>query len=59
MDIKVLSSILGYAQASTTLNRYGHALPNHKKVSMEKMRSFYVSKSAEKNFDTNRWCQNS
>ncbi|MCL2301390.1 MAG: site-specific integrase [Firmicutes bacterium] len=42
MDIKVLSAILGHAQASTTLNRYGHALPDHKRLSMEKMRSFYV-----------------
>lgn len=41
MDIKVLSAILGHAQASTTLNLYGHALPDHKKNSMEKMRSFY------------------
>lgn len=43
MDIKVLSSILGHAQASTTLNLYGHALPNHKKVSMEKMSEFYTT----------------
>lgn len=41
MDMKVLSAILGHAQASTTLNLYGHALPDHKKVSMEKMRAFY------------------
>ena len=43
MDIKVLSSILGHAQASTTLNLYAHALPDHKKHSMEKMSSFYGS----------------
>ena len=41
MDIKVLSSILGHAQASTTLNLYAHALPDHKKLSMEKMSVFY------------------
>ena len=41
MDVKVLSSILGHAQASTTLNLYAHALPDHKRDSMEKMRSFY------------------
>ncbi len=41
MDIKVLSSILGHAQASTTLNLYAHALPDHKKTSMEKMAVFY------------------
>lgn len=43
MDIKVLSSILGHAQASTTLNLYGHALPDHKRASMDKMRDFYVT----------------
>lgn len=48
MDIKVLSSILGHAQASTTLNLYAHALPDHKRDSMEKMRSFYGA-----GFDTN------
>lgn len=41
MDIKVLSSILGHAQASTTLNLYAHALPDHKRQSMEKMSAFY------------------
>ena len=50
MDIKVLSSILGHAQASTTLNLYGHALPDHKKASMERMREFY---RAAIGFDTN------
>ena len=37
MDIKVLSSILGHIQASATLNFYAHALPDHKKESMDKM----------------------
>ena len=41
MDIKVLSSILGHAQASTTLNLYAHALPDHKRQSMDKMSAFY------------------
>ena len=48
MDVKVLSYILGHAQASTTLNLYAHALPDHKRDSMEKMRSFYGV-----GFDTN------
>ena len=48
MDVKVLSPILSHAQASTTLNLYAHALPDHKRVSMEKMRSFYGA-----TFDTN------
>lgn len=39
MDILVLSKILGHAQASTTLNKYGHVLPNHKRASMEKIRA--------------------
>ena len=41
MDIKVLSSLLGHAQASTTLNFYAHALPDHKKDSMDKMVQYY------------------
>lgn len=38
MDILVLSKILGHAQPSTTLNKYGHVLPNHKRTSMDKIR---------------------
>ena len=45
MDIKVLSALLGHAQASTTLNLYGHVLPDHK-ISMEKMRGNYMSCSS-------------
>ena len=41
MDIKVLAAILGHAQASTTLNRYGHVLPDHKVTSMARMEKFY------------------
>jgi len=33
--------MLGHAQASTTLNFYAHALPSHKKESMEKMSMYY------------------
>lgn len=51
MDIKVLSTILGHAQASTTLNLYAHALPDHKRDSMEKMRGFYTG-TADTNTDT-------
>ena len=43
MDIKVLLSIFGHPQVSTTLNLYGHALPNHKKVSIEKSESYTTS----------------
>lgn len=49
MDVKVLSSILGHAQASTTLNLYAHALPDHKRASMEKMSEYYTASS-----DTNK-----
>ncbi|MBQ7974065.1 MAG: site-specific integrase [Clostridia bacterium] len=48
MDIKVLSAILGHAQASTTLNLYAHALPDHKKTSMEKMGAFYGNPLCDK-----------
>ena len=41
-DILILSD----AQASTTLNLYGHVLPDHKKISMEKMRGNYMSCSS-------------
>lgn len=36
-DIKVLADILGHADASTTLNKYAHALPDHKRNSMDKL----------------------
>lgn len=36
-DVKVLADILGHADASTTLNKYGHALPDHKKSTMDKL----------------------
>ena len=42
MDILVLSKILGHAQPSTTLNKYGHVLPNHKRESMEKIRPLHL-----------------
>ncbi|MCH5348638.1 MAG: tyrosine-type recombinase/integrase [Oscillospiraceae bacterium] len=38
MDILVLSRILGHAQPSTTLNKYGHVLAEHMRTSMEKIR---------------------
>ena len=31
MDINTISKILGHSKVSTTLNKYFHALPNHKK----------------------------
>ena len=41
IDVKVLSTILGHTQASTTLNLYAHALSEHKRSSMEKMSIFF------------------
>lgn len=41
-DVKVLADILGHADASTTLNKYAHALPDHKKNSMEKLSCLYA-----------------
>lgn len=32
MDINTLSAILGHAQTSTTVNRYCHAIEEHKKI---------------------------
>ena len=40
-DVKVLADILGHADASTTLNKYAHALPDHKRQAMEKLSSLY------------------
>lgn len=41
VDMYALSKLLGHAQASTTLNKYGHALPKHKQDCMEKIAAFY------------------
>lgn len=41
MDIVVLSKILGHASPSTTMNKYGHALEEQKKSSMENLGDFY------------------
>lgn len=37
IDIFALSKILRYSNLSTILNKYGHALPNHKKDNMKIM----------------------
>lgn len=41
MDVMVLSRILGHAQASTTLNKYGHCLPDHKRESIDKLDTLF------------------
>ena len=53
MDILVLSKILGHAQPSTTLNKYGHVLTEHKKESMQKISGLYVSPESDKEIEEN------
>ena len=52
MDVLVLSKILGHAQPSTTLNMYGHVLPDHKRESMEKIRGLYAMEPAGESGNT-------
>jgi len=42
MDILVLSKLLGHAQPSTTLNKYGRVLGHHKVNSMQAMAKYHV-----------------
>lgn len=37
VDIQTLSEILGHSNVSTTLNFYGHSLPEHKRSQMERI----------------------
>lgn len=46
MDVVALSRILGHASPSITLDKYGHALAEHKRTSMEKLGGLY--KGAQK-----------
>lgn len=41
VDVYALSKLLGHAQPSTTLNKYGHALPKHKQECMDKIAALY------------------
>ena len=41
MDVVTLSRILGHATPSITMDKYGHALDDHKRTSMEKLGSLY------------------
>lgn len=47
MDINTLSKILGHSKVSTTLNKYCHALPNHKKDSMDKLIGLYIPDTSD------------
>lgn len=37
VDVQTLSEILGHSSVSTTLNFYGHSLPEHKRIQMERI----------------------
>ena len=41
MDVVTLSRLLGHANPSITLDKYGHALDDHKKASIDKLGELY------------------
>ena len=41
MDVVSLSRLLGHANPSITLDKYGHALDEHKRTSIEKLGDIY------------------
>jgi len=41
MDVVTLSRLLGHANPSITLDKYGHALDEHKRTSIEKLGDIY------------------
>lgn len=43
MDVVTLSRLLGHATPSITLDKYGHALDDHKRASVEKLGGVYQS----------------
>lgn len=43
MDVVTLSRLLGHANSSITLDKYGHAMEEHKQKSVEKLDSLYPS----------------
>ena len=47
MDIVTLSRLLGHANPSITMDKYGHALDDHKRSSIEKLGGLYGAASAK------------
>lgn len=47
MDIVTLSRLLGHANPSITMDKYGHALDDHKRSSIEKLSGLYGTASSK------------
>ena len=45
MDVVTLSRLLGHANPSITLDKYGHALDDHKRASVAKLSNIYLARS--------------
>lgn len=45
MDVVTLSRLLGHANPSITLDKYGHALDDHKRISIERLSGLYTGGS--------------
>lgn len=45
VDIRTLSELLGHSSVSTTLNFYGHSLPEHKRNQIERIGGLFLSQN--------------
>lgn len=48
MDVVTLSRLLGHANPSITLDKYGHALDDHKRISVAKLGDIYSARPEQK-----------
>lgn len=48
MDVVTLSRLLGHANPSITLDKYGHALDDHKRDSVAKLGDIYLAKPQQR-----------